>query len=341
MPAEKIKSKRVFIIINPVAGFSDGNSLKNLCEQQFTAAGWQSSFYLTKRGENLVPVLQKTIAAGVDLVVAVGGDGTVAAVAAGLLNTEVPLGIIPTGTWNAIARHLYLPALPVRAIALMTGKHEIRTMDMMTVGDTIHAMNVGVGFSAKMNDNASREVKRKMGASAYLKHFFKLIFGLEMQKYVIQADGFTYRGRANEIFIANYGVAGLHLLEDRLDIHPDDGKVDILIMRARTILDLPVMMWQMFIRKDKRTPKYRQFSASRDISITTRPPSPVQADGELVGMTPISVTVLPCSIQVIVPMPSTLANAIDGIKMLTGAAPEPPHPVKSRRQNSPKPRTER
>ncbi len=164
-----------------------------------------------------------------------------------------------------------------------------------------HAMNLGVGFSSKMNDQADRVRKRKLGNFAYLKHFVKLLFGLEMQKYVIQADGFTYRGRATEIFIANYGVAGLHILEDRLDIHPDDGKVDILIMRARTVIDLPVMLWQMVVRKDKRTPKYRQFTAEKSVTISTKPPNPVQTDGELVGMTPVNVTILPRAIRVIAP----------------------------------------
>jgi YegS/Rv2252/BmrU family lipid kinase len=294
-------NKRVFIVINPVAGFGDGRVLRRICEEQFSAAGWHPEIYLTRQEENPTDVVQKKIEAGVDLVVAAGGDGTVAAVAAGLVNSDIPLGIIPTGTWNAIARHLYIPALPARAIALITGSHQVKRMDMMTVGDTIHAMNMGVGFSSKMNDQADRMKKRKMGIFAYLKHFIELLFGLEMQKYVIQADGFTYRGRATEIFLANYGVAGLHILEDRLDIHPDDGKVDILIMRARTIIDLPVMLWQMVVRKDKRTPKYRQFSAEKNITITTNPPNTVQADGELVGMTPINVTILPRAIQVIAP----------------------------------------
>jgi diacylglycerol kinase family enzyme len=177
-------------------------------------------------------------------------------------------------------------------------------MDMMRVGDSFHAMNLSVGFSAKMNENANRAVKQKIGPIAYLKHFVNLIFGLEMQRYVVQADGFTYRGRATEVFIANYGVAGMHIIEDRLDIHPDDGKVDVLIMRARTAADLPVLLWQMVVRRDKRTPKYRQFTAAESVTISTDPPSIVQADGELIGMTPVKVTILPRTIKVIAPLPA-------------------------------------
>jgi YegS/Rv2252/BmrU family lipid kinase len=297
-------NKQVFIVINPVSGMGNGASIRNICKQEFSKAGWTCDFYTTAKGENLAPVIHKAIKNGAELVAAVGGDGTIAAVAAGLIDSDIPLGIIPTGTWNAIARHLYLPFNPGRAIALMTGKHTLREMDMMSVGDTYHAMNLSVGFSAKMNENASREVKQKMGALAYIRHFFALIFGLEMLRFVVQADGSTYRGRANEIFIANYGVAGLRILEDRLDIHPDDGKVDVLILRARTVADLPALLWQMFVSKDKRTPKYRQFTASDHVTISTYPPSMVQADGELIGMTPVNVKVLPRKIKVIAPLPA-------------------------------------
>ncbi len=301
MTAKFKAGSKAFIVINPVAGFINPENMRKTCEQQFHAAGWTTSFCFTKKDESLVEEIHNAVDKGVDLVVAVGGDGTIATVAAGLVNSNVPLGIIPAGTWNAIARHLYLPASPVRAIELMTGKHTIRKLDMMSVGNTVHVMNIGVGFSAKMNSGANRSEKRKMGILAYFRHFFKLLFGLEMPKYVLDLDGKIFRGRATEIFIANYGIAGLHLLDDSLDIHPDDGKVDVLLMQARTILDLPILIWQMFIKKEKRTPKYRQLSARKRLTISTIPVSPVQGDGDLIGNTPIKVKVLPRSIQVIAP----------------------------------------
>ncbi len=306
MVAKENAGKWALIIINPVSGIGNGAVIQNTCKNLFTRAGWNCTFRTTEKGENPAPLVKKAVAEGVDLVVAVGGDGTIASVAAGLIDSEVPLGIIPAGTWNAIARHLYIPLSPVRAIALITGRHALREMDMMSVGDAYHAMNLSVGFSAKMNENATRDVKKKIGILAYIRHFFNLVFGLEMQRFVVQADDTTYRGRASEIFIANYGVAGLHILEDRLDIHPDDGKVDVLIIRARTLLDLPSLLWQMLVRRDKRTPKYRQFTASRVVTISTRPPSLVQADGELIGMTPVNVTVLPRKIKVIAPLPASV-----------------------------------
>jgi len=302
MPSTLKPGSKAFIIINPVAGFTDASQMKKICEEQFHAAGWHTRFYFTRADEQkLSEVVTAEITAGANLVVAVGGDGTIAEVAGCLLHTNVPLGIIPTGTWNAIARHLTLPASPQHAIALMTGKHSLRRLDMMQVGKTFHAMNVGVGFSALMAGGANRTQKRKFGNMAYFSHILKQLFGLQMQRYSIEADGVRHTGRATEILIANYGVVGLRFLEDRLKIHPDDGKVDILIMKARTVLDLPSLIWQLFVKRNKRTPKYRKITAHKKITIITKPPAPVQADGESLGQTPVKVKVLPRAVLVIAP----------------------------------------
>jgi YegS/Rv2252/BmrU family lipid kinase len=292
---------KAFIVINPVAGSTESQQLKKVCEDQFRAAGWEIVIHFTKRNENLDEVIKKALTTGFDLVVAVGGDGTVAAVAACLIHTRIPLGIIPTGTWNAIARHLTLPASPQNAIALITGKHTTRKLDMMAVDNTVHAMNIGVGFSGNMIKDSDRQQKNKLGNLVYIKNIFKQLFGLQMHQYVIQADGKRYKGRATEIFVANYGIVGLRFLEDHMNIHPDDGLAEIFIIKARTILDLPQLIWQVFVKPEQRTPKYRKISAVKRILITTIPPVFVQADGELLGMTPVNVKVLPKIIRVIAP----------------------------------------
>jgi len=97
-------------------------------------------------------------------------------------------------------------------------------------------------------------------------------------------------------------MVGLNVLEASLDIKPDDGKVDVLILRARNLFDLPGMFWQMFVQRKRRTPKYRQLSAAESLLIRTYPPAAVQADGELIGQTPVTVQVLPRCVKVIVPL---------------------------------------
>lgn len=295
------RKPEALIIINPVSGFMNVKVIKHIITSHFKKAGWVTHLYLTEKNTEFESLIKYYIDKGVDLVVAAGGDGTVASVAAGMVNSSVPLGIIPSGTWNAIARHLMLPFLPTRALALMTGKHQVRYLDLMSIGESLHAMNLSVGFSARVIKSTSREKKRKLGNFAYYGGLIKQVLGIKLTRYQIEADGKKYRGKALEIMVANYGVVGLNLIESLLEVHPDDGMADVLIFKPRTILDLPAMFWQALILRKKRAPKFQQLQASRTIFINTVPPMDVQADGEMIGKTPVTVTVLPRCVAVIVP----------------------------------------
>jgi diacylglycerol kinase family enzyme len=177
----------------------------------------------------------------------------------------------------------------------------------MAVGDTYQAMNLSIGVSASMVAGTGRNDKRSWGNMAYFSQLFKQLFGLQQLRYTIIADGRRYRGRAAEIFVANYGVAGMNAIEAALEIKPNDGKVDVLIMRARTIFDLPSLFWQMLVRHNKRTPKYRQILVENTLVIHTSPPVIAQSDGELIGKTPVSIKVLPRCVNVIVPVPRQIS----------------------------------
>jgi len=294
-------NKTALIILNPVAGLVNAQVISRIIEGSFHLAGWTTRIHLTTPDEDYLSLVENEIKQGLDVVVAAGGDGTIASVAAALANSPIPLGIIPIGTWNAIGRHFRISLTPLRAIATITGKHKICRMDLMKIGNRVHAMNLGVGISSSMVASTRRGDKRRFGNLAYFSHLVRQVFGLEMNKYVLEADGKIYRGKASEIFVANYGVVGLNLIESLLNIHPDDGKVDVLILKTRTILDVPSMVWNVLIRRKKKIPKFQQIPAVSKVAIKTNPPVPVQADGEILGDTPISVSVLPRSVKVIVP----------------------------------------
>lgn len=295
------KTPTALIFLNPVAGLVNEKVLRRLIESRFHAAGWTTRFHLTKPNEDYTTLIKEEGAKGLDMVIAAGGDGTIAAVAGGMAHSNIPLGIIPCGTWNAIGRHFRISTNPVRAIQTITGSHKIRRMDLMEVGDHLHVMNLGVGFSSTMVAHTRRSEKRRLGNLAYFSNIFKQLFGLELKKYIIEADGKIYRGRATEIMVANYGIVGINFIENTLNICPDDGKIDVFIFKARTFLDLPSVFWQAFVQHKKRTPKYHHLSAVSKLNIQTSPPMFVQADGELLGKTPIHLTVQPRCVKVVVP----------------------------------------
>ena len=171
----------------------------------------------------------------------------------------------------------------------------------MVIGDKVHALNLSVGISVRMLKSSSREMKRKYGNLIYLYNWFREVLGLKQTRYLVTADGKKYHGKAVEIMVANYGVVGLNLLEPPFEIHPADGKADVLIFKPKTLWDLPVMLWQALIRRQKKGPNFLQLQASSTITIETKNPMDVQADGELIGKTPVSVAVIPRCVAVIVP----------------------------------------
>jgi len=179
------KTPNAFIVLNPVAGVVNVQFLKRAIEARFHSLGWTTRFHVTEQGESTPAIVARELNTGIDLVVAAGGDGTIAAVAAGMAQSHIPLGIIPTGTWNAIARNLQLPFSTLRAINLMCGKHNIKKLDLMQVGENLHAMNLSMGISASMIKSTSRGDKRKLGLIAYFTRLIHQAFGWQMHRYAI------------------------------------------------------------------------------------------------------------------------------------------------------------
>jgi len=217
------RGKKVLVIHNPVSGVGNPELLERLVQREIESMGWKSDYHRTTSDENLSELVNQ-IKDGYDLVIAAGGDGTISGVAAGLANSSIPLGILPSGTWNAIARHLLIPLNLNRALALILGEHQLTTLDLMQVGTRTHAMNLTIGFSVAMIQNTGRQEKRRFGVFAYFGNVISQLFGLKLKRYNLVVDGVPYKVRASEIVVANYGLIGLRHLEELLEIHPDDGK---------------------------------------------------------------------------------------------------------------------
>jgi YegS/Rv2252/BmrU family lipid kinase len=291
---------KILVIHNPVSGIGNPEQLEQLIQQSTPGAGWNIEIHRTSNGEALSEYVRSALA-GVDLVIAAGGDGTIAEVASGLANSPIPLGIVPSGTWNGIARHLGIPLNLNRALALIFGEHDTAELDLMQVGERTRAMNLTIGFSASMIQNTGRQEKRRFGILAYLGSIISQVFGLKLKRYSMVIDGVPYKVRASEIFVANYGMIGLRPVEEFLNIQPNDGKVDVFVIRARTLLDVPDLIWRVFIRGEKQAPLMRIFQGCESIRISCDAPAVVQADGEIIGTTPVEIKVIPRCVTVIIP----------------------------------------
>ncbi|MGD8583729.1 MAG: diacylglycerol kinase family lipid kinase [Chloroflexota bacterium] len=293
---------RALIVLNPVAGRTKATVVRQAIDRHFKENEWQITVHETKAGEPVGDIVGHQIESGLDVVIAAGGDGTVSAVINGMANRDVPLGILPTGTTNAIAQELKIPANVDDACQLITGKHRIRAIDALQVKDDFYALSVGIGLDARAMENTSQRQKRRFGKLAYIWVILKLVLGIQPETFTLIADGELRRVKAADILMTNVSTLtrpfrwGPHIV-------PDDGQIDIIIMRARNLIDILGVVYDILVPgRPRRNRNLRYWSAQKTIQVFPERPLPVQGDGELLGIRKIlEVQVWTGAVGIIVP----------------------------------------
>lgn len=308
---------RIFVVLNPVAGSCTAEIVRAAFERHF-AADADYEIYETSGDDQIGDVVRDALSAGYQMVVAGGGDGTVSEVAEGLAHSDIPLGIIPLGTANVLARELNIPLDLDGACALLVGEHTITSIDAMQVGEKIFVFQIGIGIDALMIRDTGRADKRRFGRAAYMWTAFTRLLGYQPRRFSIVVDGKRLRPRASQVLIANGGVLGMPPFRWGPDIRPDDGRIDVCIVSAQTARDYIGVGWHIVRGQQKKDRRVRYLSAERSIAISADQPLPVQADGEIIGETPLHVQVVPDAIRVIVPA-VTIAQTAEpvGVGVLT------------------------
>jgi diacylglycerol kinase (ATP) len=291
----------VFLVLNPVSGISQPEFVRNRFEAVFQAAGWNTRVYETTGKESIAEVVRQAVKDGVSMVVAAGGDGTVSAVGSGITYSDVPLGILPTGTWNALSHNIGIPILFEDALRLLVNPHRVMKMDGLEINRRIYLLNVGIGLSAAVMQSTQRQQKRRFGFLAYLWNLVIKTSVLSLQQFRLRIDGKESKIRATELMVVNGSILGMGELPTVLEIRPDDGKVEILALRAPSALGLVKIIFNFLIGRRKRTRGFLSFTAMQTISIRTRRKAVVEADGEIIGYTPLEIQLRPGAVQVIIP----------------------------------------
>jgi YegS/Rv2252/BmrU family lipid kinase len=292
---------RVFVVLNPMAGNSTAADVHAALDRHFSAEIWTQEIYETTGDEQVADIVRTALERGCDLVVAAGGDGTVSEVAEALVHTDIPLGIIPVGTANVLARELGLPLDLEGACALLAGERATNSIDAMQVGDKAFFLQIGIGIDSLMIRDTDRAAKRRFGRAAYLWTALKWLIGYQPRRFTIAVDGRRLRPRAAQVLIANGGVQGMPPFSWGPHNSPDDGRIDVCVVSARSLSDYLRVGWQVLIGHRRRGPNISYYSAERSIVVDADRPLPVQADGEILGETPVQVQVIPDAVVVVVP----------------------------------------
>ena len=295
---------RLFVILNPVAGNYTAAEVRRALSQHFSCNDGTCDVHETTGHENLAELARSAAERGADIVIAAGGDGTVSGVADGLTGLGTPLGIIPLGTTNVLARELGIPVNLEGACRLIAGTHATAAIDAMRSGDRHYYTQIGVGIDALMIRDTKPADKRRLGRLAYLRSALVHLLGFQPQSFRVKVDGREINRRALEVLIANTGTLGQPPFRWGPEIRPDDGRIDVCMARARNLLDYLELFFRFLFGMHRGSPNVRYWVAKQTVTISARTPLPVQADGEIVGETPVDVSIVPRAVRVVVPGPA-------------------------------------
>jgi diacylglycerol kinase (ATP) len=289
--------RRVLMIVNPAA--RRGHSSVAIATRAFTSLRITCDTVVTRSRGHAGEVAAGS-GSGYDAVFALGGDGTAVEVIAALAPSGPPVGVLPGGTGNLLARALGIPLNVSRAVAALVGGDE-RRFDLGRLGDgTRFAIGAGVGIDASMIAGTSQAWKRRAGVFAYVVAGASHVLRRRRFTTTVTVDGLSVSREAAVVLVANFGVLlnGLVVLGE--GIRTDDGRLDVCIFDPVTLPDAARITAKLMFRDFSPDPAMTYMQGSH-ISVETDPPLPAQADGELIGSTPFVATVEPLAARLLVP----------------------------------------
>ncbi|GLS43554.1 lipid kinase [Methylobacterium brachythecii] len=233
-----------------------------------------------------------------DLIILGGGDGTLNAAAAALIETGLPLGILPLGTANDLARSLGLPLDPLAA-AQVIATRDPQPVDLGWVNGHYYFNVASIGFSADLAGELTAEAKKTWGTLGYAIAAFRLLRRARPFSITIEHDGTVERVTTIQASVGNgrhYG-GGMTVSEDAT---VDDGKLDFYSLEVDHWWRLIALLPALRRGTHGQATDVRAFSTT-EIVLRTRKPRPVNTDGELATHTPAHFKVMPKAVRIFAP----------------------------------------
>jgi diacylglycerol kinase (ATP) len=235
-----------------------------------------------------------------DAIFALGGDGTAMEILGALGDSGPPLGILPGGTGNLMARALRIPRRVPKAVQRLLEGEEAR-IDLGRLDDGRRfALVAGVGVAATMVAETSATLKRRLGLLAYVLIGARALLRFRVFTAQITVDGVAHEQLASSLLIANFGAVLGNLVTLGDGIRYDDGVLNVCAFNPRGLRDA-IRISRKLLRRDFSADRCMWYASGRRIEVQTQPPLPVQADGEQLGQSPFAVTVESLRGRILVP----------------------------------------
>lgn len=278
-------TRQVAVVLNPVK-VEDPGQFRSMVGQMAAEAGWsEPSWHYTTVQDPGTGMAHDAAVEGADLVIVCGGDGTVREVCAELAGTGIPVGIVPAGTGNLLARNLEIPLYLRSAIDVaLTGQD--RAIDLVKVSgdgfDDGHFMVMaGMGFDAAIMDGVNENFKKKVGWFAYVISGLKSLMFPAMKVEISVDGGEPTTHRARTVMVGNVGYlqAGMPLLPDAAI---DDGQLDVVILHPRRFRSW-IPLAARVLAKSNQTDELINRMTGASVVVRTHSDVPRQLDGDSIG----------------------------------------------------------
>lgn len=270
-----MKKKAIFII-NMISGTSDKAAIPELIDRLLDKEKFEYEIAITQYAGHASEIAAKAKDDGIDLVVAVGGDGTVNEVARAIVHSDTALGIIPCGSGNGLARHLQLPINVKKSLEIINA-FEVHDLDYGIINDYPFFCTCGMGFDAFISMKFAEAGKR--GPLTYIENVLREGLKYKPETYTVVADNETSQHEAFLISCANASQYG-----NNAYIAPQasmsDGLMDIIIMEPFGLIDAPQISIEMFSKTlDKNNSKIKTFRCKK-LHVHRKSPGAIHYDGD-------------------------------------------------------------
>ena len=268
-------AKRILFIVNPISGIVKQKKVEGLIRDRLDHSVYFPEIVYTERAGHATEISRDAAARGVDVVVAVGGDGTVNETATGLIGTNTAMAILPAGSGNGLARHLKIPMNLGRAIDLIN-RCTIRKIDTATINDQVFVNVAGVGFDAAVARRFADAGTR--GFSTYLRITASSYQNYKPKQYTLEIDGKTIKRRALLISFANSSQFGNNTTIDA-SASVTDGYIDVCIVGKIPFWKAMFYAPLLFLKKFDST-KYIEIIRAKEVKLTRKKGKNIHLDGD-------------------------------------------------------------